>query len=108
MCRRDPGGTVPSRPAGYVVVYTSYIYSSGETMKTAKIFRNGQSQAVRLPKEFRFREDHVYVKKSGNVVLLIPARDSWDFLSASLSKFTDDFLAAREQPPVQKRERFPR
>jgi antitoxin VapB len=77
-------------------------------MKTAKIFRNGQSQAVRLPKEFRFREDHVYVKKSGNVVLLIPARDSWDSLAASLSKFTDDFLADREQPPVQKRERFPR
>jgi antitoxin VapB len=77
-------------------------------MKTAKIFRNGQSQAVRLPKEFRFREDHVYVKKSGNVVLLIPARDSWDSLAESLSKFTDDFLADREQPPVQKRERFPR
>jgi antitoxin VapB len=80
----------------------------GETMKTAKIFRNGQSQAVRLPKEFRFQEDHVYVKKSGNVVLLIPARDSWDSLAASLSKFTDDFLTDREQPPVQKRERFPR
>ena len=77
-------------------------------MKTAKIFRNGQSQAVRLPKEFRFREDHVFVKKSGNIVLLIPARDSWDSLAASLLKFTDDFLAYREQPPVQKRERFPR
>ena len=77
-------------------------------MKTAKIFRNGQSQAVRLPKEFRFQEDHVFVKKSGNVVLLIPARDSWDTLSASLSKFTDDFLADREQPPAQKRGRFPR
>jgi antitoxin VapB len=77
-------------------------------MKTAKIFRNGQSQAVRLPKEFRFRDDHVYVKKWGNVVLLIPTRDSWDSLAASLSKFTDDFLAEREQPPVQKRGRFPR
>jgi antitoxin VapB len=77
-------------------------------MKTAKIFRNGQSQAVRLPKEFRFRDDHVYVKKWGNVVLLIPARDSWDSLAASLLKFTDDYLADREQPPVQKRGRFPR
>lgn len=76
-------------------------------MRTAKIFRNGQSQAVRLPKEFRFQEDHVFVKKSGNVVLLIPARDSWDTLSASLSKFTDDFLSVREEPPVQKRGRFP-
>jgi antitoxin VapB len=77
-------------------------------MKTAKIFRNGQSQAVRLPKEFRFQEDYVFVKKSGNIVLLIPARDSWDSLAASLSKFTDDFLADREQPPVQNRKRFPR
>ena len=77
-------------------------------MKTAKIFRNGQSQAVRLPKEFRFQEDHVFVKKSGNVVLLIPARDSWDSLAASLSKYTDYFLADREQPPVQNRKRFPR
>jgi antitoxin VapB len=76
-------------------------------MKTAKIFRNGQSQAVRLPKEFRFKEDHVYVKKSGNVVLLIPARDSWDSLADSLTRFTDDFLDDREQPAVQKRERFP-
>lgn len=72
-------------------------------MKTAKIFRNGQSQAVRLPKEFRFREDHVFVKKSGNVVLLIPARGSWDTLVESLSKFSDDFLAEREQPPGQRR-----
>jgi len=77
-------------------------------MKTAKIFRNGQSQAVRLPKEFRFQDDHVYVKKSGNVVLLIPARDSWDSLAVSLSRFSDDFLADREQPPVQRRGRFPR
>jgi len=77
-------------------------------MKTAKIFRNGQSQAVRLPKEFRFQEDYVFVKKSGNVVLLIPARDSWNSLAASLSKFTDDFLAEREQPPVQKRKKFSR
>ncbi len=42
-------------------------------MKTAKLFQNGQSQAVRLPREFRFEDDRVYVKKSGNVVMLIPA-----------------------------------
>ena len=72
-------------------------------MKTAKIFLNGQSQAVRLPKEFRFQEDHVYVKKSGNVVLPYPGPGLVGLLAASLSKFTDDFLADREQPPVQKR-----
>ena len=39
-------------------------------MKTAKLFKNGQSQAVRLPKEFRFEGEHVFVKKEGNIVLL--------------------------------------
>jgi antitoxin VapB len=75
-------------------------------MKTAKIFQNGQSQAVRLPKEFRFKDDHVYVKKSGNIVMLIPAQDSWESLFESLDKFSDDFMAERKQPKVQKRETF--
>ncbi len=75
-------------------------------MKTAKIFQNGQSQAVRLPKEFRFKDDHVYVKKSGNVVMLIPAKDSWESLLDSLDKFSDDFMTERKQPKVQKRETF--
>jgi antitoxin VapB len=75
-------------------------------MKTAKIFQNGQSQAVRLPKEFRFKDDHVYVKKSGNVVMLIPAKDSWESLFESLDKFSDDFMTERKQPKGQTREIF--
>lgn len=75
-------------------------------MKTAKLFQNGQSQAVRLPKEFRFDDDHVYVKKSGNVVILIPAHDSWQSLIDSLDKFTDDFMSVRKQPKTQVRESF--
>lgn len=73
-------------------------------MKTAKLFQNGQSQAVRLPKEFRFEDDHVYIKKSGNVVILIPAHDSWQSLVGSLDKFTDDFMMERKQPKTQTRE----
>ncbi len=73
-------------------------------MKTAKLFRNGKSQAVRLPKEFRFDDDHVYVKKSGNVVVLIPVHDSWQSLVDSLDKFTDDFMSDREQPKPQVRD----
>lgn len=72
-------------------------------MKTAKIFQNGQNQAVRLPKEFRFKDDHVYVKKSGNIVMLIPAKDSWESLFDSLDKFSDDFMTERKQPKVQTR-----
>lgn len=73
-------------------------------MKTAKIFQNGQSQAVRLPKEFRFDDDYVFIKKSGNVVILIPAKASWSSLIDSLSKFTSDFMSERNQPAVQSRE----
>ncbi len=75
-------------------------------MKTAKLFQNGQSQAVRLPKEFRFEDDHVYVKKSGNVVILIPAHNSWQSLVDSLEQFTDDFMSERKQPKTQVRESF--
>lgn len=75
-------------------------------MKTAKIFQNGQSQAVRLPKEFRFDDDHVFIKKSGNVVMLIPAKGSWDSLMESLEKFSPDFMTGRKQPKLQKRESF--
>lgn len=75
-------------------------------MKTAKIFRNGQSQAVRLPKEFRFKDDNVFIKKAGNVVVLIPKSNSWDSLVNSLNKFSDDFMTKRSQPKVQLRAKF--
>lgn len=73
-------------------------------MKKAKLFKNGQSQAVRLPKEYRLKGDHVFIKKCGNTLMLIPAENSWDSLIASLDKFSDDFLTEREQPEIQKRE----
>jgi len=72
-------------------------------MKTAKLFRNGQSQAVRLPREFRFDGDFVYVKKSGNAVILLPANGIWESLVESLNGFSEDFMADRNQPEAQKR-----
>ena len=72
-------------------------------MKTAKLFQNGQSQAVRLPKEFRFEGDEVFIKKSGSAVVLIPLVNSWDSLFGSLDKFTKDYMAGRNQPRQQKR-----
>ena len=72
-------------------------------METAKLFQNGSSQAVRLPKEFRFRGDRVYIKKMGDAVVLLPVRRSWKSFIESLSMFTDDFMADREQPPRQSR-----
>jgi antitoxin VapB len=73
-------------------------------IKTAKLFQNGQSQAVRLPKEFRFEGDKVYIKKTGNAVILIPYQESWQSLFDSLEKFSADFMEHREQPEQQSRE----
>ena len=75
-------------------------------MKTAKLFQNGQSQAVRLPKEFRFDDSEVFIKKTGNVVQLIPRSDSWNSLFGSLKKFSSDFMGERVQPALDKRETF--
>lgn len=73
-------------------------------MLTAKLFKNGQSQAVRLPKEFRFAGDKVFIKKSGNAVVLLPADHPWDVLANSLDKFSEDFMVERNQPDLQARE----
>jgi antitoxin VapB len=67
-------------------------------MQTAKIFINGRSQAVRLPKDFRFAGEDVYIKKVGKMVILIPKDDPWSSLINSLDQFTDDFMESREQP----------
>jgi antitoxin VapB len=67
-------------------------------MKSAKLFKNGESQAVRLPKEFRFSGDEVFIKRVGNDVVLLPKARSWDTLLESLEKFPPDFMTNREQP----------
>jgi len=85
-------------------VYTYDIYFGAKRVKIARLFRNGQSQAVRLPKEFRFEGDFVYVKKSGNAVVLLPAKGAWSALVESLDKFSGDFMAERGQPGPQRRE----
>ena len=73
-------------------------------MKTAKIFRNGRSQAVRLPKEFQFSTDEVYINKVGSVVILVPCEQAWKAMAESLKLFTDDFMAERDQGgPVEER-----
>ncbi len=73
-------------------------------MKTAKLFQNGKSQAVRLPKEFRLDGEEVYIKQVGNVVQLIPMSGSWDTFLGSLDKFSPDFMADRQQPQLETRE----
>jgi antitoxin VapB len=74
----------------------------------AKLFKNGQSQAVRLPKEFRFKGKSVYIKHLGEGVLLLPKQASWSLLEESLHEFTDDFMNSRDQGAFEDREGFSR
>ena len=67
-------------------------------MKTAKLFKNGQSQAVRLPKEFRMKGSEVYIKKQGDAIILLPKENSWASLIDSLNHFVKDFKMKRNQP----------
>ena len=67
-------------------------------MQTAKLFQNGQSQAVRLPKEFRMAGKEVYIKKQGEAIVLLPKEKSWAPLFESLNHFEKDFRIERNQP----------
>ena len=76
----------------------------GETMPTAKLFWSGRSQAVRLPKEFRFDGQQVRIRRHGSSVILEPLADDWAWLDAIVGKLDDDFIAAiNEQPEQQQR-----
>jgi len=73
-------------------------------METAKLFQNGNSQAVRLPKAFRFPGKEVKISKKGNKVILEPLESTWDTLFESLSEFPEDFMeGGRNQPGMQDR-----
>jgi antitoxin VapB len=73
-------------------------------MDTAKIFWSGRSQAVRLPKAFRFQGSEVRIRRHGNAVILEPAAEGWSWLDAIAGELDDDFVrAAKEKPEPQKR-----
>ena len=75
-------------------------------VSTSKLFQNGQSQALRLLKEFRFENmKEIFIKKINGMVVLIPKSDKnvWDKMFDSLDEVSDDFMKTREQP-AQKRE----
>ncbi len=67
-------------------------------MMTAKLFENGRSQAVRLPKEYRFDADEEMINKIGDVVFLMPKTTGWDALKTALDMFSEDFMAEGRAP----------
>jgi antitoxin VapB len=73
-------------------------------MDTAKLFLSGRSQAVRLPKQYRFPGNEVAVKHFGNGVLLLPIDNPWQMLEAGLAAFEPGFVLSRDQPEQQRRD----
>ena len=71
-------------------------------METAKIFENGRSQAVRLPKKFRFNAEEVVVQQLGEAVLLVPRESLWRVFMEGLESFTDDIFEDGRDQGVQK------
>jgi antitoxin VapB len=74
-------------------------------MQTARLFVNGRSQAVRLPKEYQFKGESVYIQKVGEAVILVPFDKAWKTFLHGLNGFSDDFMSeGRLQEVEQKRE----
>ena len=74
-------------------------------MKTVKVFKSGNSQAVRIPKEYQVNEEELIINKIGNTIILFPGDDPWKLFRKSLQEFSDDFFVdGRKQPVIQKRE----
>jgi antitoxin VapB len=88
----------------YIVVYTIN-ERKVIIMMTAKVFENGRSQAIRLPKECRFTSDEVMVNKIGDIVILLPKQNKWDSFMRAIDMFSDDFMVdGRATDMVQERE----
>lgn len=75
-------------------------------MDTAKLLKNSNEQTLVLPEEYQFSGDEVYLKKMGNVLILIPKDNPWQSLFESLNLFSEDFKESREQPDLEIREEF--
>ena len=75
------------------------------SMMTAKVFKNGGSQAVRLPQKCRFQTDEVAVNMIGDIVMLIPKTNKWETFLQAVDMFSDDFFEnGREEDVVGERE----
>jgi len=74
-------------------------------MLSSKVFISGNSQAIRLPKEYQVEDKELYIKKIGNTIILFPKKNPWEAFERSLSEFTPEFMTdGRNQPLCQERE----
>lgn len=70
-------------------------------METAKLFWSGRSQAVRLPKQFRFNGDRVRIRRHGKAVIIEPIADDWGWLDALVGKLDKEVVEAINEPVKQ-------
>ena len=76
-------------------------------MRTSKVFTSGNSQAIRLPKEYQVKDKELFIQKIGSTIILFPKKNPWKTFEKSLNEFSDDFMSdGRNQPEMQKREDF--
>ncbi len=73
-------------------------------MEKTKIFKSGNSQAIRLPKKYRINGDEVFIKKYGDGLLILPKSSSWNSMLESINNFSEDYLEDRVQLPIENRE----
>jgi antitoxin VapB len=73
-------------------------------MLSSKVFTSGNSQAIRLPKEYQVDDKEMFIQKIGNTIILFPKTNPWEAFEKSISEFSDDFMSdGRNQPETQKR-----
>jgi antitoxin VapB len=72
--------------------------------KTARVFMNNRSQAVRLPKEFQFSTSEVFIRRQGDEIVLSPRPQDWSAYLAEASVASDEFMEGIEDLPVQERQ----
>jgi len=61
-------------------------------------------QDIKIPEKYKIDDDKVYIKKTGNVIYIIPYHNAWDSMFDSTRNFSDDFMDQRDQPANQTRE----
>jgi antitoxin VapB len=89
----------------HILMYTATVQRRNPTMqRRAKVFLNNRSQAVRLPKEFQFTTDEVFIRKEGEDVILSPRPTDWEPYLETGPVASDTFMENVENLPAQERE----
>lgn len=73
-------------------------------VRTARLFRNGHNQAVRLPRDYETDAEEVFIRRDGNKLIITPKPRSWEAYFENARRLTDDFPDALEDLPLQTRE----